>query len=105
MSPMFLGGLTARAMKLKSKCQNYDFYEAYPGAVAKQLELNQWNYKKDLESIPQCKKVLEDRIGLEITPINSWHQFDAVLAFYIGWKCVRGEAEAIGDEQEGVIYI
>ncbi|MEM6380094.1 MAG: DUF429 domain-containing protein, partial [Bacteroidota bacterium] len=49
MSPMFLGGLTARAMRLKAvlseeACQ---LFEVYPGQLAKHLELPKEKYKKD----------------------------------------------------------
>ena len=102
MSPMFLGGLTARAMQLRANLSAFDIYETYPKQVLNHrfAELKEC-YKVDIEQF--CVK-LSDRLPLpfEETPHN-WHQVDSSLAWYAGYLHSLGKAKCIGHKQEGEI--
>ena len=107
MSPMFLGGLTARAMKLKSQFdKKIEFFEAYPGGLAKELKLKELNYKKGKEYIPTIIDLLLAKFEIKLaeTP-NNWHQVDALLAYLIGWRHKNNSANFFGEKTEGGIWV
>lgn len=102
MSPMFLGGLTARAMKLNAQVE-LDLKEVYPGALARGLHLKEFDYKG---KNPNYQMML-DRLNWDYV-IKEWpnssHQMDAILALFIVWKIKKDQAQLIGDADEGLIY-
>jgi predicted nuclease with RNAse H fold len=106
MSPMFLGGLTARAIQLKSNLisLNIKFYEVWPSLMAEYLGISRSFYKSGREKISHCFKILEEKTDLscKITP-ETWHQFDAILAFISGIRHSKGENKLFGIEEEGQI--
>jgi predicted nuclease with RNAse H fold len=112
MSPMFLGGLTARAVRLKDQLSQFSFYEAYPGALARRLNLNPDQYKKSSryidnitqEVIAHLEKVVSANYTIQ-DGLNNWHQVDALLALVIGFRHQNGIAEELGDRAEGVILV
>lgn len=106
MSPMFLGGLTARAMSLKAECSkfNVDCYEVYPKAVAQSLAFDPTRYKKDVLFLEVYTERICDAMNVECSTPANWHQFDALLAFYAGWKILNNTAEKRGVKSEGIIY-
>ncbi len=101
MSPMFLGGLTARAIKLKSQLKPLCF-EAYPKMLVSMLKLEEY-YKSDiskfLKSLDQHYKICFPK------NITNWHQVDAILAFIIGLRHQQGVAKTYGSTDEGVIFV
>jgi predicted nuclease with RNAse H fold len=104
MSPMFLGGLTARAMKLASEMtkKGFAFHEAYP----KQVINNYFaHFKKDYKQKFKEHKFL-DKLDLPL-PLRvqaaNWHQVDAVLAWYAGYRFIQGTGYSYGEPQEGLI--
>lgn len=106
MSPMFLGGLTARAMKLKSLLKDKtQLIEVYPAMAAKTLNLAEFKYKKkDAEYTKMYRKLdgwLSQNHRLEL---ESSHQFDALLALYISKRFDSDVASFAGKEEEGFIY-
>ena len=109
MSPMFLGGLTARAMRLAAvwRDQERRVYEVYPGAAARRLGLKELNYKKTQGAIPDVAFKLERELPLAFDPrdLRSWHHVDALLALYSGWRFLREEHEFFGDAAEGGIVV
>ena len=109
MSPMFLGGLTARAMKLKSslKKEDIEVFEIYPAAFAKSLDLKKLNYKKQVKHISEVVDVLQSEISYPIikSEIKSWHHVDALMAFQIGWRYLNNKHETFGDPNEGQILV
>ena len=111
MSPMFLGGLAARAMELKSSLELQDIkvFETYPRIMAQRLKLKARGYKGSRLALKDCRKYLLKKFGdqIEIDPndITSWHHVDALLALISALNYVRGEVEVYGNEQEGLIYI
>jgi Uncharacterized conserved protein len=103
MSPMFLGGLTARAMRLKKQLseKNIRMHETYPAALVKELNLP--HYKKDMllfqqefySQLPQA---------LSASELKSWHEVDSRLAWFSGHRYFNQTAKILGDE-EGLIYL
>lgn len=107
MSPMFLGGLTARAMKLTDSLrkQGLDCYESYPAALVREYEELASNYNKKSKVNTQILKILYAIIGMKIETLVSYHQIDAVLCWFIGKRYLSGEARAVGEKDEGQIVI
>ena len=102
MSPMFLGGLTARAISLKNNLSEFSFYETYPKAMVNQI-FDPEHYKKELNMFV---KQLEVNLPFPIstTPSN-WHMIDSVLAWYAGYRFFKGVSKIYGHIDEGLIYI
>ncbi len=103
MSPMFLGGLTARAMQLRAAFPELPFYEAYPAHHVRLLFAGATGYKTDLDLFLEK---LTERLPypFEKYPEN-WHQVDAALAWLTGWRHGRAEGIAFGEVGEGVIWV
>lgn len=106
MSPMFLGGLTARAMKLKSLLKDKtQLIEVYPAMVAKTLNLAEFKYKKKEAEYSKMYRKLEGWLDQNYEfELESSHQFDAILALYISKRFYADEASFVGKEEEGFIY-
>jgi predicted nuclease with RNAse H fold len=110
MSPMFLGGLTARAMRLRSLFEKNGIavLETYPAEQARRLGLHHIGYKKKTARPSDLGPHLLPLLGsCEITAaeIMTWHDFDALLALLAGVRWTAGEAVFIGDPAEGGIWI
>lgn len=108
MSPMFLGGLTARAMRLAYELKTVDIevFEIYPAQLALQLGLKDQGYKKELQAISTLLDVLLSKLPYSLdSPPKNWHQFDSILAFYSGYRYLAGESTSYGRADEGVIYV
>ncbi len=109
MSPMFLGGLTARAMQLAHQLQHQalEIVEIYPAKLAELLGLKALNYKKkQVDVLPVCEK-LQATLPFPFNPaaVSNWHQVDAVLALYSGWRFLHDEHETFGNATEGQIVV
>lgn len=109
MSPMFLGGLTARAIQLKNNpaSAGIEFYESYPRGLVDELSKRhpgiREHYKKDIGAfLDQVLKIFGIRVG-EL-PTN-WHQADALLAWLVGLRFSEGCNLIFGEENEGLIYV
>ena len=112
MSPMFLGGLTARAMQLKDRIQKdlpSKVYETYPRAVARNYQLQELGYKKRKSDLVVCRNHLQEKLNqnlfIDCQDIKTWHHLDALLALYGAMRFVMGQALPYGDEEEGLIYV
>lgn len=108
MSPMFIGGLTARAIKLRVQLAETGIgvIETYPSALARLLLPQLPDYKKGPEALPAFAEALQDLIKFELKslPLN-WHQFDALLAWYSGYRHQKGQSVLYGDAHEGRIIV
>jgi predicted nuclease with RNAse H fold len=103
MSPMFLGGLTARAMQLRAAFAGVPFYEIYPAHFVRLLLPGDAFYKKDLPLfVEKLAAMLPYPFAQQ--PEN-WHQVDAVLAWLTGWRHQKGTTIAFGEKAEGVIFV
>lgn len=109
MSPMFLGGLTARAMQLKDqlKATGVEVIEIYPAHLAKLLGLKSLNYKKKKENLPEFLAALGKLTPFNIDElsIENWHQIDALLALFSGFRYLEGTHETFGEAAEGQIVV
>jgi len=109
MSPMFLGGLTARAMALKHKLEklNIIFYEVYPSALARILFPDMLPYKKEVAKVkdfsPLASSIAES-YHLNNMPANS-HQLDALLAWKSGYRFKHQQHQSFGQHEEGQIIV
>ncbi|NNF32988.1 MAG: DUF429 domain-containing protein [Saprospiraceae bacterium] len=109
MSPMFLGGLTARAIALKDKIiTSYSaikVYETYPKgyitSVASGYIRNQ--YKTDLNLFQTALRI--ENPLFKIPDLDNWHQADSVLAYISAYRISNQEAISYGNRNEGLIYI
>ena len=109
MSPMFLGGLTARTMKLKKQLEEIglEVYEIYPAALARKLDLQNHNYKKGKAAIPTVVNVILELLPLkvDISEIRTWHHVDALLAYLSGYRFQQQIHEQFGCQDEGIIIV
>lgn len=113
MSPMILGGLTARAMQLKARLEAdipTKVYETYPKRQACNYQLSEIGYKKERKSnLIACRNHLSEKLNanlfIDCQDISSWHHIDALLALFGAMRFVMGLAETFGDADEGLIYI
>ena len=109
MSPMFLGGLTARAIALRDKIINdnssVQIYETYPkGYITSVASDNmRHHYKKDLDLFLEALRI--NHPNLQITDLANWHQADSVLAYLSAFRISTQEAVSYGNINEGLIYI
>jgi len=103
MSPMFLGGLTARAMSLRAQLLQYEFIETYPSM----------HYREAFPGVKKDNKVFSAardhflplmHFKMDISPID-WHELDATLAWYSGWRYNQDAHICHGDDAEGLIII
>ncbi|MCB0794961.1 MAG: DUF429 domain-containing protein [Flavobacteriales bacterium] len=104
MSPMFLGGLTARAIQLAEsiRAAGAIVHEAYPAALIraewKHLEL------KAGRAVPkQTVRLMAGTFQVPSPEPADRHELDAWLCWLIGLRHVRGEAKVFGDPEEGAI--
>lgn len=109
MSPMFLGGLTARAMQLRATLEGEGIavYEVYPGGLASRLSLNRDEYKQSKAHIPAILEALAPFFPTlpEAPAIPTWHHVDALLAWLSGWRHEQGRHRQYGDPTEGLILV
>lgn len=109
MSPMFLGGLTARAMQLTQKLHtmNCTVTEVYPAYLAKMLKLNELKYKKNKAQIPVITQNILDHLPFEgpTSPLSDWHHIDALLAFLSGYRFQQKKHLTFGKKMEGSIIV
>jgi len=106
MSPMFLGGLTARAMKLAKtfEDQGIQCYESYPAALVRDNNELQLKYQKKSTVNTPLIKSLSKLIGLKLKRIDNYHQIDSVLCWFIGKRHLSGDAKLAGIQSEGQIF-
>lgn len=108
MSPMFLGGLTARAIRLRDELalRGIPMLEVYPAHLAKQLKLPESSYRGTGTAITGCLQSIMTATHLEADPTETmtWHHLDALMALAIVRRVHAGQARSIGLAEEGLIY-
>ena len=109
MSPMFIGGLTARAMKIKDYLEELGMrvFETYPRQQARVLKLDDGKYKRDEKFILELSTLVSEKFSLNVNhdQMSTWHHFDALLAYIAGIRFLNKTHLAIGDEEEGQIIV
>lgn len=109
MSPMFLGGLTARAIRLRDRLHQFGIsvLETYPKLLAHELSLTSHGYKQGKIELAICRRLLccmfNPKIYIEEDQIKTWHHLDALLSLMSAMKFVCNQATTYGDEEEGLI--
>lgn len=109
MSPMFLGGLTARAIKLKNQFSYLpvSFIETYPGGLAKELNLKELGYKQKASHCERVVSFLEDysAYSVEKNIQLTWHHVDALLTLVSAKRYFSASHFILGEQEEGqIIY-
>jgi len=106
MSPMFIGGLTARAVKLKNtlESEGIKVFEVYPGAWVRHNLKEGDKYKKDLDGFIKQVKSIFPALPV-VGDINNWHQADSVLAWVSGYRYLTGQSLSFGNADEGIVYM
>ncbi|MBL8000445.1 MAG: hypothetical protein JNL05_00670 [Flavobacteriales bacterium] len=104
MSPMFLGGLTARAMALAARWRNagIEVHEAYPSALIRHA----WEGLRIRPGAPIKPSQLRIMAGMVLMPPPSpadRHEADAWLCWVIGHRHRTGKALKYGAPDEGLI--
>jgi uncharacterized protein len=107
MSPMFMGGLSARAIQLANKLRESGqcVIEVYPSALKRlfftlgDIKANPSTRHVDFfESYFEAEVVFED--GVKITS----HALDSLCALMSVHRFTKGESQCAGNESEGTIY-
>ncbi|MBX2979048.1 MAG: hypothetical protein KF905_07125 [Flavobacteriales bacterium] len=106
MSPMFLGGLTARAIRLAQQWRMLGIrvFEVYPSGSIR----HKWDFLKIPagRSIPAHKLRLMAGVHALPPPITKdRHEADAWLCWLIGLQHQQGNTLQVGDPEEGVILM
>lgn len=102
MSPLFLGGLTARAISFKHKLPDFTFYETYPKKIQQIILPQNSTYKKDLVAF---QNALKEIVPFTFQELQNWHQIDALLAWFSGYRFSNKVHLTFGQTEEGLIYI
>lgn len=109
MSPMFLGGLTARAMKLSAELTKagVKVVETYPSKLADVLKLKEKDYKKDKSQISVLCEELKEISGFifDNKHVKTWHHFDALLCLFSAKRYEMQAAMVFGNPDEGTITV
>lgn len=108
MSPMFIGGLTARAIKLRTQlaAQGIGMLETYPTQLVRLLLPELPGYKKSAAALPVFAEALQHLLPYTSKePPQSWHQLDSLLAWYSGYRHLLGQAQLYGEATEGRIIV
>jgi len=107
MSPMFLGGLTARAIRFNKQMNGTEVMETYPRKLVEILRLPVSRYKQGSQELPAFTEQLARISGMKFntSQINSWHQVDAFLAFFSGIRYLEKKNQAFGIPEEGIIVV
>lgn len=101
MSPMFLGGLTARAMAMKATSKGIGIWiETYPSWIAK---MRSNCLRTDHGTIMAWLQGIWPTVALP-QPVDQ-HQVDALLALSAAEQLRRSTSLRYGDPREGVIII
>jgi len=108
MSPMFLGGLTARAMKLKYELGQMatTVYETYPVETAKRFSLEVFGYRTKRPDYQGMLNALEQK-GIRIASnieLTTSHDLDSILALVATDNIGTTNELKKGDHREGLIY-
>jgi predicted nuclease with RNAse H fold len=101
--PVTLGAmrsLTERGIRLKERLQGEGFrvVEVFPGGAQDVLGLPRKHH--NLDGLREGLR----RLGLRGIPDDATHdELDAVTAAYVGWLFLRGKAEVLGEEGDGIV--
>jgi predicted nuclease with RNAse H fold len=108
-SPMFMGGLTARAIGLKKQLNDFGFqvYETYPRKTLELLSLPVQIYKQKIVDLDSMLDIFMQKVSIALNKrlITTWHHFDSLLAFFSGLRYMSQESRIFGKADEGLVYV
>lgn len=108
-SPMFVGGLTARAMDLKKHLNDIGIqvFETHPGKMIEVLSLPVNIYKQKIADLDRMLDVLMKAVCIALNKklITTWHHFDSLLAFFSGLRYMSQQSRVFGKADEGLVYV
>jgi predicted nuclease with RNAse H fold len=108
-SPMFTGGITARAIGLKRQLNSfgYQVYETYPRKMVEVLSLPVHIYRQKIADLDSMLDIFMTRASIALNKrlITTWHHFDSLLAFISGLRYMTRQNEVFGKEDEGLVYV
>lgn len=108
-SPMFMGGLTARAIGLKKQLNDFGFqvFETYPRKMLELMSLPVQIYKHGLADLEWMLDIFMKTVCITLNKklITTWHHFDSLLAFFSGLRYVSQESRVFGKADEGLVYV
>ena len=108
-SPMFMGGLTARAIGLKKQLNDFGFqvFETYPRKTLELLSLPVQIYKHGLADLEWMLDIFMKTVSITLNKklITTWHHFDSLLAFFSGLRYISQESKVFGKADEGLVYV
>jgi uncharacterized protein len=109
MSPLFLGGLTARAMQLNDKMipHKIQFLETYPAGWVRFFGTDVWGYRaKGGDPELFCKKLTCNSPFLtRLSACTTWHHADALISLLSGLRYENQTHSTFGAAEEGEIVI
>jgi len=106
MSPMFIGGLTARAIRLLKRMAHHQFLECYPAELVRLLGLKEFYMKKNNSGLERFHLELVNQYELTIEKeLENWHQADALLCWVTGKRHSMNSHETFGQPEEGLIIV
>jgi len=107
MSPMFLGGLTARAISLIKRMNGTEVKETYPRKLVDILHLPHAQYKHSKQGLGAFADELRTISGAKFNEaqITSWHHVDAFLALLSGMRYLGKNDLKYGNPEEGLIIV
>lgn len=108
MSPMFLGGLTARAMKLAARLRadGSKVIEVYPVKTGNDLGLKEFGYRQKEQNQIKLLESLHSKTRIDLRNHDqlSSHDIDAALALFIARQYASDAVNRLGTLDEGFIY-
>ncbi|MCH8555192.1 MAG: hypothetical protein LAT76_08545 [Schleiferiaceae bacterium] len=110
-SPMIIGGRTARAIELKSVWEKLgkEVYETSPRLLARDFGLREMGYRKTGLHLRNCAALLKASFNPDINlaerDISNWTRLDALLALMTAMKIETKTATSIGNPEEGLIWV
>jgi uncharacterized protein len=108
MSPMFIGGLTARAIKLKDTLTDLgiEVFEVYPSHLVKTIFTDNTSIYKKKNTLNDFLKEIINEVPYKLKeiPVN-WHQLDSLLAWMSGYRFFHNEHIEFGNPSEGLILV
>ncbi|MEL7432249.1 MAG: hypothetical protein AAGI90_06995 [Chlamydiota bacterium] len=101
MSPLFLGGLTARAMAFKQKIEKRGatVLETYPSAILRK--------RFSEKTLDEALLLIASEVEFAFPSIDGMnpHEKDSILAWYAGYRYHKKESMIFGRKEEGQIFL
>ena len=78
-------------------------YEVYPKLAGHTIAKDLY-HKKNGDTLADFTEALQQQLPYPASQPANWHQADALLAWFIGWKHQKGKGDCVGKVEEGVIW-